>query len=204
MPLKSTIMSNNDVFFQRMELLKQTIQSRAAIDDAAFTSVFELAQFKQFDKGEMLTEIGQVENYLYFIIEGVTRSFFFKDDKDISLDFHFTGDFISVYESFLDRTPALHACEAFTPLSTVRIRYEDLMKIYARSPEFEHISRVFTEEQFKKSSERVKDLLSLTATERYLKLLNAHPEYVQNIPLKFLASYLNITPESLSRVRKSL
>ena len=144
-------MMNDNIFFQRMALLKQTIQSRVAIDDAAFASVFELAQFKQFDKGEILTEIGQVENYLYFIVKGVTRSFFFKDDKDISLDFHFTGDFISVYESFLDRVPALHACEAFTPLSTVRIRYEDLMKVYARSPEFEHISRVFTEEQFKKS-----------------------------------------------------
>lgn len=197
-------MSDNTVFFQRMEFLKQTLQSRTVIDDAAFASLFELARFKQFDKGDLLTEIGQVENYVYFIIEGVTRSFFFKDDKDISLDFHFTGDFISVYESFLDRVPALHACEALTPLSTVRLRHDDLMKIYKIKPEFEHIGRILTEEQFKKSSERVKDLLSLTATERYLKVLNAHPEYVQNIPLKLLASYLNITPESLSRVRKSL
>lgn len=197
-------MSNNPTFFQKIEILKESLQARAALGDEDFGAALELVRFKQFDKGDVLTQIGKVENYLYFIIEGVTRSYFFKEDKEISLDFHFTGDFISVYESFIDRAPAEHAIEALTPLSMMRIRYEDLMNLFKKRPAFEHIGRIMTEDQFKKSSNRVKELLSLSATERYIKLLNAHPEYVQHIPLKYLASYLNITPESLSRIRKSL
>jgi CRP/FNR family transcriptional regulator, anaerobic regulatory protein len=184
--------------------LKEKLQMRTAITDDDLAMVFGLTTFKQFEKGEIVTAIGRTEQYLYFIIEGVTRSYFYKEDKDVSLDFHFTGDFVSVYESFLDRVASEHGIEALAPLSTVRISYDDLQKLYAQSPKFEQVGRILTEEQFKKSSERVKDLLSLSATERYLKLLNAHPNYVQNIPLKYLASYLNITPESLSRIRKSI
>ena len=196
-------MFNNSTFFQNIDLLKKTIEARTDIRAEDFAAALELVNIKQFDKGEVITEMGKVENYVYFIIEGVTRSYFFKEDKEISLDFHFTGDFISVYESFLDRTPAGHAIEALTPLSMLRIRYENLTKLYEKAPKFEQVGRIMTEELFKKSSERLKDLLSLSATERYVKLLNAHPQYVQNIPLKYLASYLNITPESLSRIRKS-
>ena len=196
-------MFNNSTFFQNIDLLKKTIEARTDIRAEDFAAALELVNFKQFDKGEVITEMGKVENYVYFIIEGVTRSYFFKEDKEISLDFHFTGDFISVYESFLDRTPAGHAIEALTPLSMMRIRYENLTKLYEKAPKFEQVGRIMTEELFKKSSERVKDLLSLSATERYVKLLDAHPQYVQNIPLKYLASFLNITPESLSRIRKS-
>ena len=196
-------MFNNSTFFQNIDLLKKTIEARTDIRAEDFAVALELVNFKQFDKGEVITEMGKVENYVYFIIEGVTRSYFFKEDKEISLDFHFTGDFISVYESFLDRTPAGHAIEALTPLSMMRIRYENLTKLYEKAPKFEQVGRIMTEELFKKSSERVKDLLSLSATERYVKLLDAHPQYVQNIPLKYLASFLNITPESLSRIRKS-
>jgi hypothetical protein len=81
---------------------------------------------------------------------------------------------------------------------------QDLAKLYAQSPKFEQIGRILTEELFKNTSERLKSLLSESATERYINLLNTYPEYVQNIPLKYLASYLNIKPESLSRVRKKL
>jgi CRP-like cAMP-binding protein len=198
------IQTNASVFFHSVAALKETIEARTNITEADIMLVFQLAHFKQFEKGALLTEDGKVENYLYFIVEGVTRSFFFKEDQNISLDFHFTGQFVSVYESFLDRTPAHHAIEALTQVSTMRIQQADLIKLYAQSPKFEQVARIFTEELFKKGSERIKSLLSESATERYVHLLNAYPEYIQNIPLKYLASYLNIKPESLSRIRKKL
>jgi CRP-like cAMP-binding protein len=198
------IPTNNSVFFQSIAALKATIETRTNITEADMAFVFQLAHFKPFEKGDLLTESGKIENYVYFIVEGVTRSFFFKEDQNISLDFHFTGQFVSVYESFLDQTPAQHAIEALTQVSTMRIRQADLTKLYTLSPKFEQVARIFTEELFKKGSARVKSLLSESATERYVHLLNAYPEYVQNIPLKYLASYLNIKPESLSRIRKKL
>jgi CRP-like cAMP-binding protein len=198
------IQTDTSAFFQSVARLQKVVQTRTNITETDIASAFQLAQFKQFKKGDLLTEADKIENYLYFIIEGVTRSFFFKEDQNISLDFHFTGQFVSVYESFLDQTPARHAIEALTPVSTMRIRHGDLTKLYTQSPKFEQIARILTEDLFKKTSERVKSLLSESATERYIHLLNAYPEYVQNIPLKYLASYLNIKPESLSRIRKKL
>jgi CRP-like cAMP-binding protein len=198
------IQTNTAAFFQSVAVLQEKIQKRTHITETDILLAFQVAHFKQFEKGTLLTEEGKVENYLYFIMEGVTRSFFFKEDQNISLDFHFTGQFVSVYESFLDQVPARHAIEALTQVSTMRIRHADLAKLYAQSPKFEQIGRILTEELFKNTSERLKSLLSESATERYINLLNTYPEYVQNIPLKYLASYLNIKPESLSRIRKKL
>jgi CRP-like cAMP-binding protein len=189
---------------QAIETLKQTIQELIPVDDAELGILLSYARFSQLKKNDLLIGIGEVENQVHFIVEGVTRSFFFAGEKEISFEFYFSGSFISAYASFLSRTPTEHAIEAFTPLTLISVNHEDLMALYAQSRRFEQVGRILTEAQFKKSSDRVKDLLSLSATERYAKLLNAHPQYVQQIPLKYLASYLNITPESLSRIRKTM
>lgn len=197
-------MISNETFLQSLELFKKTIQSRTDINDTEFALGIQFVKMRHFEKNEMLVREGEVENHVYFIIDGVTRSFFFKEDKEISFEFYFAGSFISSYSSFLNRTPSEHAIEAFTPITAFVIAYEDLAMLIQQVPKAEQIRRIFTEELFKKSSDRVKDLISLSATERYVKLLNAYPQYVRNIPLKYLASYLNITPESLSRIRKSI
>lgn len=189
---------------QSIEALQKTILERTGIGEAELALLLPCLRVRNLKKNELLVAEGEVEQHVHFIVEGVTRSFFFKDEKDISFEFYFPGSFISSYASFLMRTPSGHSIEAFTPLTILSITHVDLMALYEKSRKIEQVGRIFTEELFKKTSERTKDLLSLTATERYLKLLQQSPEYVRNIPLKYLASYLNITPESLSRIRKSL
>ncbi len=185
-----------------LEQLREILQKKANFADEDLLLLVEKATFKQFEKGDAIIREGKIEKYLYFIVEGVARSFFYKEEKEICLEFFFTGSLFSSYASFLDQMPSDLNYEALTPLATMRIHYDDLQNIFKKNPKFDRLGRIMTEEVFKKSSERVCDLLSLSATERYQKLLNAYPQYVQNIPLKYLASYLNITPESLSRIRK--
>lgn len=187
-----------------IESLRQTLLERAAIGDQELEVLSRHVRLRHLDKNALLIAEGEVENYLNFVVEGVTRIFFYKEDKEISFDFFFPGAFVSAYESFLDRRPSNHFIEALTPLTVLSIHHVDLDKLYAASPKFERLGRIFTEEVFKKIAEHSRDLLSLSATERYLKLLQKSPELVQNIPLKYLASYLNVTPESLSRIRKNL
>lgn len=187
---------------QELELLKNLLIERAKLNEEDLLMAFEKTTFKQFNKGDLITSEGNVENYMYFIIEGMARAFFYKEDKETSLDFFFTGNFFNSFESFSTRMPSRFNIEALTTLSVMRIKYEDLQEVFDKNTKFQIISRVLTEELFRRLSERLQDLLSLSATERYHKLLNTNPEYVQSIPLKYLASYLNITPESLSRIRK--
>jgi CRP/FNR family transcriptional regulator, anaerobic regulatory protein len=187
-----------------LDKLKTTLLSKAMLSPDELAMALDMCKMQHLKKGELLTQIGEIENKVVFIVDGVTRSFFYKNEKEISLDFHFSGDFVNVYESFIDQVPAGHAIEALTDLLLMVMSHHDLQTLYATKPKFELVGRVLVEEQFKKSSERVKNLLSLSATEYYYKLLTAQPKLINNIPLKHLASYLNVTPESLSRVRKSI
>ena len=190
--------------FNGLDVLKDSMLQRADLGEVEFNLLIPCLKFRQLEKNALLVKAGEVENQVHFIVDGVTRSFFFKDEKEISFEFYFPGSMISSYASFLDRTPSAHSIEAFTPLSVFSVNHHDLMRLYAESRKLELLGRLFTEELFKKTSQRAKDLLSLSATERYVKLLEQSPQYVKNIPLKYLASYLNVTPESLSRIRKSL
>jgi CRP-like cAMP-binding protein len=182
--------------------LRQALLERANITDEDMAQVFEKATFKEFTKGDNIIREGKTEHYIYFIVEGMARTFFYKEDKETSLDFFFAGSFFGSYESFLLRTPSRLNIEALSPLITMRMHYDDLQKLYVQTPKLQQLGRILTEELFIRLSERLQDLLSLSASERYYKLLEAQPQYVQHIPLKYLASYLNITPESLSRIRK--
>jgi CRP-like cAMP-binding protein len=182
--------------------LREALMLRANMTDEDMMQVFEKATFKEYNKGDLIISEGKVENYLYFVVEGMARTFFYKEEKETSLDFFFAGGFFSSYESFLERKPSRLNIEALTPLITMRMNYNALQELYVKNPKLQQIGRIITEELFRRLSERVQDLLSLSASERYQKLLEAQPEYVQHIPLKYLASYLNVTPESLSRIRK--
>jgi CRP-like cAMP-binding protein len=197
-------MANNTFFLQSVDRITKTFKERVDFTDAELMALTQHVKLSNLKKRELLIAQDAVENRLHYIVEGVTRSFFSYGNKEISFEFYFPGMFISSYASFLDRTPSGHSIEAFTPLTVLSIQHTAMMELYKQSKNFQHFSRIITEELFKKTSERNRDLLSLSATERYLKLLNVHTQYVREIPLKYLASYLNITPESLSRIRKNL
>jgi CRP-like cAMP-binding protein len=197
-------MTNENSFFENLSKIMNTMQERIEFTFEEMTLLQQYLKLSTFKKRELLVAQGAVENRLHFIVDGVTRSFFQKDEKEISFEFYFTGMFISSYASFLTQTPSAHSIEAFTPLTVLSIQHADYKMLLSKSRNIEIFSRLLTEELFKKVSERNRDLLSLTATERYVKLLNLHTQYVREIPLKYLASYLNVTPESLSRIRKSL
>jgi CRP/FNR family transcriptional regulator, anaerobic regulatory protein len=194
----------SDAILSALERLRHNLMLRAQVTDHELMAVASKLTYHELAKNELLTQAGQVESYVYFVVEGVARTFFFHGEREVSVEFFFPGDFTSSYVSFLKQLPSELTIEAFTPMQVLRIHRDELYHVFTVHPKLEQLNRLILEELFEKSSERVKSLISLSATERYLELLNAHPVYVRNIPLKYLASYLNVTPESLSRIRKAL
>ncbi len=182
--------------------LRTVLLERAELQESDLAPIFDKCILKQYNKGELIIKEGIVEGYMSFIVEGMVRVFFYRDGKEFSLDFFFPGSFVSSYESFLIQSPSTLNVEALATTTLVRIHYDDLQKIFTINPKVERFVKVMTEEIFRRLSERVQDLLSLSASDRYEKLLETNPQYVQMIPLKLLATYLNVTPESLSRIRK--
>ena len=151
--------------------------------------------------GTTLLREGEVSNYLHFIRKGCLRMWFNNDGKDITLQFFFENQAVSSIESFLGRQPSLFNLESIEASVIVSIRKEDFDALLQRHPEMKNglfemlLQRMGTYANLFLS--RIKD----KPRQRYEDLLKNYPEIVQRVPQHYIASYLGITPVSLSRIR---
>ncbi len=152
----------------------------------------------------MLLKDGEICNYTYFMLSGLVRVFYIKDDEEVSAMFSEENDILNSPYSFYSRKPGYHFIETLQPSVLARISYKDLQQLYLRCPILNHIGRVITENYFVKSEERLYLIRNHTAEERYAYFLDNYPSLVQKLPLKYIASYLGITPETLSRTRSKI
>lgn len=170
-------------------------------DVTMFTSRLEQ---KDYDKNAIIFKEGQVEDYLYFVEKGMLRFYIEKGEKEITFDFAFEGNFTSGYSSFLTRKPAPYYIQALVATSIWRISYPDLQEVYKGNEQGQLIGRLAAEQLFIRKTARELSFLTQSAEERYLHLLHEQPQYIQQIPLKYLASYIGITPQALSRIRQRI
>ncbi len=153
-------------------------------------------------KNDYLLREGQTEKYIHFVNEGLVRVFLRDEAKEISLDFIFASQFVSSYSSFLQQTPSKVNIQALADTQTFRLSHEKLYAFYNVSHKAERVGRIIAEQAYIRKTNREIAFLKLTAKERYEQLLEQNPGLVQHIPVKYLASYLGIEPESLSRIRR--
>jgi len=184
--------------------LKMNIKQLMPMEDAQVEVFLKGMKVRTFKKDEYILSAGETENYLSIVISGLIRHYLIKDGEDISFDFSFQNDFNSSYASFIQREPSRFYIEALQPTVLASFSYDYLHKLYEDYPGSNRFGRVAIEQYFVFREKRELSLLMDNATERYKKLLKEYPDYIQQIPLKYLASYLNIKPESLSRIRKNI
>lgn len=185
-----------------VDQLKEALSRITQISTDEFHYFSTNLQIKSFTKGEFLCSEGQVEQYVYFLLTGATRNYFIRDGKEFTVGFHFENEFITAYYSFLTREPSPVSIELIADSSVFLIPRKFLYDFYDKFKTGEKIGRLIAEAQYLKRLQREMELLSLTAEERYAKLMERNPALVQDISIKHLSSYLGIQPESLSRIRK--
>lgn len=161
----------------------------------------ELVSFK---KREIISKVGEVESYVYFLLSGTARIYFPSEQREICLDFAFENDFVSAYESFLTQQASQVEIQALSSITALRISHQNLQALYDASRTHERFGRIAAERMYLTKLNRERILLSLSAEEKYVQLLNQNPTLVQNLAVKDIASYLGIHPESLSRIRRNL
>lgn len=186
------------------ELFKDSFSKLVSLDDNEWQLIKSFIQHQEYKKGELLCAISQTEQYLSIVQEGICHGFYPKDSGKISVAFMFETDYVSAYYSFLTQRPSAMGIEALTDVRVISISKKDLDHLCDISKKAERIGRLNAERLYRRKEEREISLLTMTATERYQELLNRDPELFQLIPLKYIASYLGIQPESLSRIRKQL
>lgn len=158
----------------------------------------------ELKKRTPVLKIGDVENYLSFIEKGSLRLFIPKEENDLTFGFCFENQFISAYDSFLTQTPSTYQTETLSETILWRLTFDDLQDIYKRTEIGHVIGRITAENLFLAKVKREQSLLNESAEERYLNLFTDQPHLIKEIPLKYLASYIGITPQALSRIRKRI
>jgi len=156
---------------------------------------------RKFGKKQVITEEGSVENYFNFIIKGLVRKYYKRGKEEINTQISFENHILHSQESFDSRTPSEYVVESIEPSTLVSITYDDLEKIYARSQRMEHLGRlIITHTMVLKDRWQIQ-LVMHTPRERFIYFVNRNPELLQRVPQKYLASYLNIKPETFSRFK---
>ena len=132
------------------------------------------------------------------------RTHYNKDGRNVTTGFLTKGAFVTPLSSFLNRRPATYTLETLEPTTLYRIHYDDLRELFRRSHVFEHVSRESTLDSLAALESRLYALQFYLAQERYENFLTQFPDLVNRISLTHVASYLGISPETLSRIRANL
>jgi CRP-like cAMP-binding protein len=183
--------------------LKEAIMAFYPLDADAWNRVEPAITLKSFKKGHFLVNEGDKEDKIYFLVSGISRNFFVKNDKEFTIDFHFEGDFVTGYYSLITGEPSLISVELITDAQVAIMPFSLIKEGYTNSVKAANLGRVIAEMQYVKRLKKEMDLMSLSAEERYLKLMDFKPEMSKKISVKHISSYLGIQPESLSRIRKN-
>ena len=175
--------------------------------EPVFESVADLpfiVSKRVFEKGEIITSYGQIEQKAYFLINGLVEVTMLHELEEKILDFFFPNSFFCSYTSFLLQQPSDVQIAALTSCELEVINYTELQNAYKTSLLANQLGRVVTENLYINKTNREKDFLTKSAEERYIELLSKRIDIIKMIPINKIAKYLGIHPDSLSRIRKKI
>lgn len=164
---------------------------------------FSISTQREVPVNNIILSPGKICSKMWFLQEGAIRMFREVEGKDYTLHIFNTPRFFNDFVSVKDQKPATYSFQSLTPCSILEFDIVNFYGLLEYSINFERVGRKILERVLYQETTRLDDLIFLNATERYQKLLADNPNIFQMVPQKYIASYLNISPETLSRIRKS-
>jgi CRP-like cAMP-binding protein len=171
------------------------------LNEAMRERLLEIAQVKEYPKKTILLREGQTSDHAWFVLKGLSRAYYISDGKEITSRFMDEGFIITSWLSFYTRKPGDEFIETLEDSTLASLHHRDIEKMYRDILEFNVIGRKLTEFFFFLSEQRTQMLRKHTAEEKYNFFMNQHPDLLQRVPLKYVATYLGMNEETLSRVR---
>jgi CRP/FNR family transcriptional regulator, anaerobic regulatory protein len=159
---------------------------------------------KSLKRKEFLYQSGDICKSVAFISSGCLRYFYITEGEEQTGQFFFEKSWYTDYESFLSEKPTNQFIQALEPTELFILSRKNLYQLYENCPKFEKFGRLMAENAYLGSRKNNVAYLTLSPEERYLNLIKERPKLLERISLKYIASYLGIQPESLSRIRKRL
>lgn len=171
------------------------------LDDVIIADISQKLKFTILKKKEILLKIGSICNSIYFIEKGMVRSYYLESENQVTTWFMKENDLIISVKSFFEQTKSNECIEAIEETHLHYISFANLLQLYTKYHTFSLIGLQLTQYYYIKSEERLINLRKKDATAKYKYLLSNHPDILLRCPLTHVASYLNITLETLSRLR---
>jgi CRP-like cAMP-binding protein len=159
---------------------------------------------KLLKKKEFLLQDGKVCNFIAFIANGSIRHFHIKDGVERTCDMSFENSWVTDFQSFTNETLGKMNLQAMEDATIFLIKKQNLFKLYQKCNNYENFGRLMAEQVAQRATEIAMSLSSDKPEERFNNLLQKHPDLFQKVPQKYIASFLGISAESLSRIRKRI
>jgi CRP-like cAMP-binding protein len=156
---------------------------------------------EELPKGGFFLRQGEVSRKVAFVVEGVFHNFRNRDGQEHTFYFGREQEFIGDYSSFLPAKPAVHAIQALEPARLLSISYDNLQRLYREVRAGERFGRLVAEMLFVDVLGQLTSFYEETPEERYARFVRTYPDLQQRVPQYYIASYVGVKPQSLSRIR---
>ena len=187
-------------------ILEQALRDFCGIDEQNFALSLPYWELRRYGKGEFYNEYRNVCKHLGFIIDGVFRTYYVNAEtgEEKNMLFFSSNQIVAAYKSFLTRQPCNYYTESMVESTILYIHIDHLNVLYKQSHQWERFGRNVAEMAFNLLMEHTEDFLFRSPEERYVQLIEQHPDIFNKVPLYHIASYLGIAGPSLSRIRKRM
>ena len=181
------------------------LKQKIAISDEQLNKVEPLFKTKKVEKGKIILQLGEVCQYTYFVTRGCLRSYVIDDKgKEHILQFAIENWWISEQVSFMNHEPAIYFIDAVEDTEFVQTDEQGWQTFHQIVPAATEMNRKLQMNSLRSFQKRLISHLSASGEERYTSFIKTYPPLALRLPQKMIASYLGVTPESLSRIRKEL
>ncbi len=187
-----------------MDKLKKYCSQVVQLSDKELSLIDAHFEIKTYKKKEFLLQNGLVCNFIGFIAEGTIRHFHIKEGVEKTCDISFENSWITDFQSFTHGTAGIMNLQTMEDTVVIIINKENLYKLYKACNQYETFGRIMAENVAQRATEIAMSLSSDKPEERFQNLIKKQPDLFQRVPQKYIANFLGVSPESLSRIRNRI
>ena len=185
------------MFAQIREFINQHIE----LSDEEFQTLASKFHPVSFDKKTKVVEIGDIATTIYFVIKGITRRYFYRGKQEVITHLVTENGIMGSVISFLTGEPSRYILETIEPVTALAISKQDLEGLFLSDKKWEKFGRKILTSFFLQIEYRNLDNIRFSTKERFINFMKQNPDLVMRVPQKYLASYLEIQPETFSRLK---
>ncbi|MCX8523621.1 Crp/Fnr family transcriptional regulator [Chryseobacterium formosus] len=196
---------NRNFVFKNKKVIEEYFRSFNIFKEEEIRDLVQLFEVRKLAKNDFFANEGEKCNEVAFIKSGIFRSYYTTSEgNDMTYCFRFPNDMLASYSSFITGNPSLETLQAISSAELLVIGKDTIDKLTTNSYHWTMFLKIIAEQNYIELEKRIFQLQKETAIQRYTALVENQPEFIQQIPLQYLASYLNITQRHLSRIRKEI